>query len=166
MSKAMGFTHDNVDNKSVDWYTPPWIFEGLGLQFDLDPCQPEQPIKWIPAKKTFSLKDDGLAQQWDGLVWLNPPYGKYTGDWLKKMDTHRNGVALVFSRTDCAWFHNFVVNADAILFLKGRVKFVDGLGVSGGNGAGSGSMLIAWGEDSVNALRAMSDKGLYVGLKG
>ena len=38
--KATGFTHDDKNNKSVDWYTPAWIFERIGLQFDLDPCQP------------------------------------------------------------------------------------------------------------------------------
>jgi hypothetical protein len=37
--KKNGFTHDSVDNLSVDWYTPPHIFDGLGV-FDLDPCQP------------------------------------------------------------------------------------------------------------------------------
>lgn len=76
MSKKMGFTHDSVDNITVDWYTPAWIFEKAGMQFDLDPCQPEVPIPWIPAKRTFSLKDNGLIQPWNGFVWLNPLTGK------------------------------------------------------------------------------------------
>jgi hypothetical protein len=162
MNNKLGFTHDNVNNKSVDWYTPPWIFERLDLEFDMDPCQPEEPIKWIPAKTTYSLKDDGLASPWNGLVWLNPPYGKSTGAWLNKMHQHRNGVALVFSRTDCAWYHDTVAKADAILFLKGRVKFVDGLGVTSGSGAGCGSMLIAWGDNAVSALQKMSDCGHFI----
>lgn len=160
--KAAGFTHDNKNNISVDWYTPKWIFDELGLTFDLDPCQPEQGIDWIPAKKFYSLKDDGLKQDWRGLVWLNPPYGKFTPDWLQKMHQHRNGIALVFARTDCRWFHDYVVNADAILFMQGRVKFVDGLGVAGGGGAGSGSMLIAWGDEAVNALRNWTKGGFMV----
>ena len=65
-------------------------------------------------------------------------------------------------RTDCAWFHDYVAKADAILFLKGRVKFVDGLGVSGGNGAGSGSMLIAWGRENVQSLLGIQNKGYLV----
>jgi hypothetical protein len=40
-----------------------------------------------------------------------------------------------------------------------RVKFFDGLGKTSGNGAGSGSMLIAWGEENVQALERMRDKG-------
>lgn len=160
--KAAGFTHDDANNKSVDWYTPPWIFERLALIFDLDPCQPAGGVAWIPNLNYYALPDDGLALPWCGRVWCNPPYGKHTGDWLKKMNEHRNGVALVFARTDCAWFHDHVVKADAILFLRGRVRFVDGLKVTGGTGAGSGSMLIAWGAENVEALRNMQDLGFIV----
>lgn len=158
MSKSAGFTHDNVANKSVDWYTPPWIFEALGLEFDLDPCAPVGGVPWIPAAKHYSEADDGLKQPWNGCVWLNPPYGKFTAEWLAKMHQHRNGIALVFARTDCRWFHDYVMHADAILFLKGRIRFVDGLGATGGNGAGAGSMLIAWG-GAVKALESMEEHG-------
>lgn len=161
--KKAGFTHDNKDNKSVDWYTPAWIFEALALQFDLDPCHPANRIPWIPTTQTYSLPQDGLSLPWKGRVWLNPPYGKNTSDWLAKMHNHRNGVALVFARTDCAWAHDYVFKADAILFLKGRIKFVDGLGVTGGSGAGCGSMLVAWGDACVAALRGMADKGKFLG---
>jgi len=160
--KAAGFTHDNKDNASVDWYTPPWVFQRIGLDFDLDPCQPPDGIEWIPAKQRYSIHDDGLTQPWSGRVWLNPPYGKHTPAWLERMHNHRNGIALVFARTDCAWFHESVAKADAILFLRGRVKFVDGLGVTGGRGAGSGSMLVAWGRENVDALLAMRDLGHLV----
>jgi hypothetical protein len=158
-----GFTHEVYGSKNVDWYTPPWIFDRIGLRFDLDPCQPPCGIPWIPADRSYSIQDDGLKQPWVGRVWLNPPYGKYTYDWLERMHNHRNGIALVFARTDCAWFHEFVVNADGILFLRGRVKFVDGLGVTARAGTpGSGSMLIAWGESNVSSLRGLCDIGFLV----
>jgi hypothetical protein len=160
--KATGFTHDNKNNTSVDWYTPPWVFNRLGLTFDLDPCQPLEGVAWIPAKHRYTIADDGLTSPWRGRVWLNPPYGKHTAAWLKKMHGHRNGVALVFARTDCSWFHESIAKADAILFLRGRIKFVDGLGLTGGSGAGCGSMLAAWGEENVAALKAMQDLGLLV----
>ena len=155
--KAAGFTHDKIG--SVEWYTPPWIFERLGLQFDLDPCQPAAGIDWIPARRRYTPYEDGLKQPWSGRVWLNPPYGKYSPAWLKKMHSHRNGIALLFSRTDCAWFHDFVTKADAILFLRKRIKCVDHRGMVGGSGAGCGSMLIAWGTENVAALESMSDLG-------
>ncbi len=160
--KQQGFAHESQNNVSVDWYTPPWIFERMGIEFDLDPCQPIEVIKWIPAKSRYTVEDDGLKKPWFGRVWLNPPYGKQTPDWLAKMNQHRNGVALVFARTDCGWFHNFVTKADAILFLKGRVRFVDGLGVTKGSGAGSGSMLVAWGDENVKVLETMRDIGFLV----
>jgi len=78
------------------------------------------------------------------------------------MHDHRNGIALVFARTDCKWFHDYCTKADAILFIKSRVKFIDGLGVTSKSGAGSGSMLIAWGSDNVEALKKMRDKGFLV----
>lgn len=162
MLKKSGFTHDSVDNKTIDWYTPSWIFEELGIEFDLDPCSKEGGISWIPAKNVYSIKDDGLTKEWHGSVWLNPPYGKQTPSWLERMSEHRDGIALVFSRTDCRWFHDYIAKSDAMLFLKGRVKFIDGNGVTGNSGAGSGSLLAAWGRKNVNALVRMRDRGYLV----
>lgn len=158
--KSMGFTHDNKNNATHDWWTPPWIFETLGLDFDLDPASPEGGVPWIPAKKIYTAEEDGLIQDWQGMVWLNPPYGKHTSAWLNKMHQHRNGIALLFARTDCRWFHDFVIKADAILFLKGRVSFIDAQAITKSQGAGAGSMLIAWGKDCVDALDTMSGKGI------
>lgn len=157
-----GFAHESQNAKSVDWYTPSWIFEDLGIQFNLDPCHPKERLPWVPVNKHYSIEDDGLSQEWVGNIWCNPPYGKETPKWLEKMHIHRHGIALVFARTDCKWFHQYVSKADAILFLKSRVKFVDGNGVTGGSGAGSGSMLVAWGSENVQALMRMCDKGFLV----
>lgn len=154
-----GFTHESPANISVDWYTPKWIFDRMNVIFDLDPCQPWPPIPWIPVWQVYTLADNGLALPWHGRVWLNPPYGKFTAAWLKKMHEHRNGISLVFARTDCAWYHDYCAKADAILYLRGRIRFVDGLGVTGGTGAGSGSMLIAWGVENVKILQSMADLG-------
>lgn len=82
------------------------------------------------------------------------------------MSEHRNGVALVFARTDCKWFHDYCAEADAILFLKGRIRFVDGVNISKGSGAGSGSMLVAWGDAAVSALFRMhlAGEGKFVAM--
>jgi hypothetical protein len=158
----VGFSHESQTNVSVDWYTPPWIFERMGVTFDLDPCQPIGGVPWIPAHFIYTEVDDGLTAPWFGRVWCNPPYGKHTAAWLAKMHNHRNGIALVFARTDCAWFHDSVAKADAILFLRGRIKFVDGLCATGNSGSGNGSMLIAWGDYNVDVLKQMSDLGHLV----
>lgn len=162
MASKEGFSHESQKAASVEWYTPPSVFETLNLKFDIDVCSPKGGLPWIPAKKFFCKEDDGLSQHWVGNVWCNPPYGKETSKWLEKLSMHGQGVALVFSRTDCKWFHDYVKKADAIMFLKGRIKFVDGNGLTGGNGAGSGSILVAWGSENVEALRNFD--GLLVEL--
>lgn len=159
-----GFSHESHAAKSVDWYTPQWVFDALGMQFDLDPCQPVGGVPWIPAARRFTEQDDGLAQPWHGQVWLNPPYGKQTEHWLRRMHEHRQGVALVFARTDCGWFHDYCAKADCILLLRGRIRFVDGLGVTAGTGPGSGSMLVGWGVAACIALGQMAGRGLLVSL--
>jgi len=157
-----GFTHESQASRSIDWYTPKHIFDSLNITFDLDPCCPEGGVSWIPAKSHYSLPQDGLALPWHGTVWCNPPYGKETLKWLAKMNEHRNGVALVFSRTDVKWFHETVTKADVLLFLQGRVQFVDAMQATGGSGSSCGSVLVGWGKKAVEALKDMSEEGWLV----
>jgi hypothetical protein len=72
------------------------------------------------------------------------------------------GVMLVFSRTDTTWFHDLAIRCDAILFMRGRLRFLRGDGFVGG-GSGAGSMLLARGRPCVDALRR-SGLGLCVNL--
>jgi hypothetical protein len=152
-----------------EWYTPPGIFQALGLVFDLDPCAPPGGLPWIPAKRSYSLLDDGLAQPWRGRVWLNPPYGSRTPLWLQRLAEHGDGIALVFTRTDTGWFHRWVApRADAVCFIRRQIKFVKGSAASAGDlfddpvagavegqakaSAGAASMLVAYGDDNAAAL--------------
>ena len=154
-----GLIHEATVGATVEWYTPSWIFDTLGIRFDLDPASPMQgPVPWIPADRFYTERDDGLVQPWEGEVWLNPPYGRLTGPFLARMHAHRQGVALVFSRTDNSWFHEYIAHADMILFLQGRIKFIDGSGKIGPS-PGAGSLLAAWGSRSVAALRSAPIKG-------
>ena len=58
-----GFTHEqNSKAKKVEWYTPEYLFRKLGIVFDLDPTAPEGGLSWIPVRKFYSKKDDGLIQ--------------------------------------------------------------------------------------------------------
>lgn len=153
-----GLVHEAPVPATCEWYTPAWLFEALGLTYDLDPCHPVNELAWVPAAKTYNINDDGLARFWQGRVWLNPPYGKHTPAWLAKMAAHfgageATGVALVFSRTDTKWFQAIVTSATAICFMRRRVSFVDAGGKAGGS-PGAGSMLVAWGEAEARALVA------------
>jgi hypothetical protein len=138
-------------SKTEVWLTPPHILKALG-EFDLDPCSSlNRP--WDTAKHHYTIEDDGLAQEWFGRVWCNPPYGPGMAPFLKKMVEHGNGIVLIFARTETKAFFDYVwEHADAILFLKGRLKFHTSSGKLAGT-AGSPSILVAYGEENVKALK-------------
>ena len=145
-----------------EWLTPQSVLYPLG-QFDLDPCAPiKRP--WPTATKHYTILDNGLIQDWNGRVWLNPPYGPETSKWLLKLASHNNGIALVFSRTDVVWFHKIVFkHASAILFLEGRIRFHHVSGLQGGT-PGCGSVLIAFGAENAISLQNSKLKGKFIQL--
>ena len=141
-----------------EWFTPPGIFEALGLVFDLDPAHPGRgnPHCVVPARKIFTKADNGLRQPWPpgDLVFMNPPFGGRRGQvpWLRKFFQHGSGIALVAARTSADWFHKVVVpNAELLLFPNGKTKFIRHNG-SIGKEPGSGVALIAVGSIACAAL--------------
>jgi len=129
---------------SVEWYTPQYVFDALGTLFDLDPCSPPLHIHTTPAKQHYVLpNNDGLIDLWQGLVWLNPPYGKGINKWMDKLAEHNNGISLVpVTALSNIWFHKIESKVSAVCFIKGRVNFV---GMENRNSAPHGSMLLAFG---------------------
>lgn len=149
---GMGGHARGYRGNTVEWYTPPGIFAALGLDFDLDPCAPVGGLPWIPARRFYSIEDDGLARRWIGRVWLNPPYGPRTGDWMRKLAAHRSGVALVFARTETEWWHETVRAASAVCFIAGRLTFVDADRHPGAFNSGAPSALVAYGDECAEAV--------------
>lgn len=155
----------NDKSTSTDvWLTPPYIIEALG-EFDLDPCY-EKSSPFKTANKTYTVDQDGLSHKWEGRVWLNPPY---TTDiqrkFMHKMSKHRNGIALLFARTDTAIFQNEVFkNAHALFFIKGRVHFYRVDGKEARSNGGAPSVLIAYGQYNATVLKNCKLKGIYVPL--
>lgn len=151
---ARGFSHESTHLESIEWYTPPIIFESLGLEFDLDPCSPGVGKSFVPAKRYYTIDDDGLTSPWEGTVFVNPPYGSETQVWMRKFAQHGDGIALVFARCDVKWFQEVAPQADLICFVSGRIRFYKGNITTQGGTPGSGSMLIAFGEKATTALAA------------
>lgn len=144
------------------WLTPPHILDALGV-FDLDPCA-SVGRPWDTALNHFTIEDDGLAQVWFGRVWCNPPYGKTMGVWLDRLAEHGDGVALIFARTETKVFFDSVWDkADAVLFLRGRLKFHRPDGSVGGS-SGAPSVLVAYGERNVEVLEDCGLPGRLVYL--
>jgi phage N-6-adenine-methyltransferase len=120
-------------NGYFEWFTPA---EYIALAravlgaIDLDPATHEQAQRLIGATRYFTKDDDGLAQEWHGRVWLNPPYAQPAiAYFISKLCAERKAgritaaIALTHNYTDTAWFHEAADIADAICFMRGRVKF-------------------------------------------
>lgn len=163
MGSGMGGHHSPVMGKD-EWLTPPTIIKALG-EFDLDPCSPVV-RPWDTAKRHYHQYDDGLMLPWSGRVWMNPPYGKHTGKWLNKLALHGDGIALIFARTETEMFFKEVWGrADALLFIKGRLRFHHVTGEVGATNSGAPSVLVAYGWWNVMALERCDIAGKFIKLK-
>ncbi len=138
---------------TVEWFSPPEIFEALGLSFDLDPCAPPGGLPWVPANRFYSRSDDGLVQPWSGRVWLNPPYGRGIERWMQKLATHGDGIALVHARTGTVWWRDALSAATAVCFIAGGVRFIsDTQGTRPPGSSPMGAVLLAYGLPCAIAL--------------
>lgn len=144
--------HEPCIGESDDWYTPPEIFDGLGLEFDLDPCSPGAE-HWVPARKVYTIGDDGLSKPWFGRVFMNPPFGGRNGHvpWLHKFLLHGDGVAIIRAYTSSSWWHEWIPRCEGVLFPRGKTKFIRPDG-SVGRSPGHGVALLGMGEVSLDAL--------------
>lgn len=110
------------------WATPLDFFKKLDEEFffDVDVCANKENAK---CPVFFSKEDDGLKQNWDdySCCWMNPPYGREIGKWVKKAaESKTQVVCLLPARTDTRWFHDFIYGKAEIRFVKGRLKFGGG----------------------------------------
>lgn len=150
--------------ESDEWYTPPEIFRAIGLRFALDVASPGA-HHWVPADSVLTKSDDGLRSHWNGLVWMNPPFGGRNGQvpWLEKFIRHGNGIGLVAARTSSKWFQDLIPKCDAVLFPRGKTKFIKPSGEVG-KSPGSGVVLVAMGLVASKALE-QSQLGMFVELR-
>ena len=107
------------------WATPQVFFDELNAihDFTLDVCATAANAK---CATYFTPEQDGLKQDWQGVVWMNPPYGRAIGEWMRKaLESSRAGakvVCLVPARTDTRWWHQYAMKGQ-IEFIQGRLKF-------------------------------------------
>ena len=119
-------------SKSKEWSTPQHFFDKLNDMFGpftFDPCA--NPSNYKVAKH-FTEEENGLEQDWGGeVVFMNPPYGRAIKDWIKKAyeesrKKNTTVIALIPSRTDTKYWHDYVLKAHELYFVKGRLKFGNG----------------------------------------
>ena len=111
-----------------DHYTPAWIFEAIGLEFDLDVAAPPGGVPWIPAKRYYTISDDGLSQPWEGLVWCNPPFTK-VAPWARRFNEHPDGVMLA-PTSKATWLSESMQSADLVWIPRTPIDFMDPDGVT------------------------------------
>ncbi len=125
------FTNGLKTSNSMEWETPLSLFNDLNDRFGpftLDPCATPENAKCMVF---YTKEEDGLKQNWEGEnVFMNPPYGNAVKDWIKKafMESKKKDtqvICVVASRTDTRWWHDYCMCADYVLFVKGRIKFLD-----------------------------------------
>ncbi len=166
-----GFRHE-IAPITNDWQTPPSFIEALG-PFDLDPCASE--VQHFPCASINAFQSSfgsGLMMDWRPYrsVWLNPPYDRFEiSKWMTKLADHGNGIALVYARTDTAWFQDQVLaRAYALYFIRLRVKFIK---AETGRISGKSSapcVLVAYGVEMAGRLALLSGEripGTYVELR-
>lgn len=112
-------------SKSDMWETPQDLFDKYNAiyHFETDVCAVPENAK---CAKYFTPEMDGLKQEWSGVCWCNPPYGRQVGKWVEKAATSNATVVMLLNaRTDTKWFHDWCLPYGEIEFIKGRLKFGD-----------------------------------------
>lgn len=117
----------HFSSASDDWATPADVYAALDAEFgfDLDACASDANAK---ARTYYTPAEDGLRQPWRGVVFCNPPYGRDIGAWIAKghhsaREEGATVVMLIPSRTDTDYWHRYVMRADEIRFIRGRLRF-------------------------------------------
>jgi len=149
-------THVANNSGENEWYTPTAYIEAARLvlgEIDLDPASCAVANRIVKASKFFTKEQDGLAQQWWGRVWMNPPYSQpLCGQFCEKLTAEfetpnvTGAIVLVNNATETVWFQAMAELAGAVCFPKGRIRFID----KDGNPRGAplqGQAILYFGDD-------------------
>lgn len=114
-----------------EWYTPSEYIEAARKamgSIDTDPASNDIANKVVKAEKYYTIETDGLAHDWHGNVWMNPPYSsdlitKFIEKLKEQRENYEQAIILVNNATETQWFYEIVKIASAVCFPKSRVKF-------------------------------------------
>jgi phage N-6-adenine-methyltransferase len=153
---------------SVEWYTPSRYIEAarkvLG-GIDLDPASSTLANKTVKARKFYSERDDGLTREWHGRVFVNPPYGKGSGQFATKLveeyEAGRVSAAVLLINAygfDSGWFQPLWDHT--LCFTDHRIVFTSPQ--RGTGGPANANLFVYFGKAEQRFVRAFAEFGAIV----
>ncbi len=145
--------------ESNEWYTPKYIFDALNTVFDIDVAAPkDRTYLHVPAN--HFITENGLGE-WNGYVWMNPPFGdmKTKFQWIDRFILNGNGIILMPDRSPAPWWQYLAERTEAVILLKGKVKFIRQDGTIG-KSPSNGTCLFSLGSKGRKALLEAENNGL------
>lgn len=140
-TNGTGKPHVANNSGNNEWYTPVDYIEAARLTLgtiDLDPASSDEANTVVRATRHCTIDDDGLAQNWSGRVWMNPPYSSdLVGRFIDKIIYHYcagdvpEAIVLVNNATETQWFQTLAAHVSAICFPAKRIRFWTPTGESG-----------------------------------
>ena len=119
------FNRSLFSSTRLDWATPRAFYQALNAEFSfvVDVCA----NGGNALHPHFYPGGSGLLMDWESPAYMNPPYGRQVKKWVEKAyresQKGKTVVALLPSRTDTLWWHDYVMKADEIRFIQGRLHF-------------------------------------------
>lgn len=160
--------HVAYNSGENEWYTPPEyiaLAKAVMGKISLDPASSEIANKTIGADRFYNEEENGLTKRWTGRIWMNPPYESGLIDkFISKYANHAKngditeGIVLVNNATETNWFNELIEVSSAVVFPKGRIKFLD----TKGNPSGAplqGQAIVYFGKNPENFLKEFSALG-------
>ena len=131
VSEVQKRPHVANNSGNNEWYTPSEYIEAARKamgSIDTDPASNDIANKVVKAEKYYTIETDGLAHDWHGNVWMNPPYSsdlitKFIEKLKEQRGNYEQAIILVNNATETQWFYEIVKIASAVCFPKSRVKF-------------------------------------------
>lgn len=161
-------SHNSGEN---EWYTPSEYLEAarevLGT-IDLDPASSDVANERVKATSYFTKEDNGLAHEWHGNVWLNPPYAQpliseFCEKVVEEFEANRvkAAIVLVNNATETRFFRRMAESAPAICFPTGRIKYLDSAGRPA-NTPLQGQAFLYFGDDTYEFISTFRQYGFVV----
>ncbi len=154
--------HVTQNTGNDEWYTPSSYIEAARAamgSIDTDPASCVLANGTVQAKTFFDAESNGLEQEWQGNIWLNPPYSSaLIGAFIETLcnkktnQEFQQACVLVNNATETKWGQALLSASSAVCFVSRRIRYLDATGTPQKTGL-QGQMICYLG----NNLKGFSD---------